>query len=339
MVKDVAQQLVTVFWGGAWLFSASMMTGLALRWWPGDQLILVRVFNYAMPWFMLLLAPLLLLAGISGRKGLLLVLLLPTLYILFSHLPLFLPRQAPRDVAGLRLKVMSYNVWSFTTDMPAVAEVIAGVNPDVLLLQEISQEKFHHIKQLLAKKYNKGEENFAYNAETTLGIFSVFPVTPMPLGFQRHVQKTLLRTSAGPVTVYNVHFLRTVWRRSHGWKQMHDEISTLIWHEIATISGPVIMGGDFNMTDQTQTYRMISKVLRNAHWEAGTGFGFTFPSTSRRIKKMLTLPPIVRIDHLFYNDYLQALSARTLERSGGSDHLPIVAELVVRDTLRETAKH
>jgi vancomycin resistance protein VanJ len=143
------------------------------------------------------------------------------------------------------------------------------------------------------------------------------------------VQKSVIQAPAGPVTIYNVHFLRTVLRRSHNWQRLHDEINDLVLNEILMTSGPVILGGDFNMTDQTQTYRDISKVLKNAHWEAGSGFGFTFPSTSRKIKRTFTLPPIVRIDHIFFNKYLHAYRARTLDESGGSDHLPIVSEFVL----------
>jgi endonuclease/exonuclease/phosphatase (EEP) superfamily protein YafD len=36
---------------------------------------------------------------------------------------------------------------------------------------------------------------------------------------------------------------------------------------------------------------------------------------------------MVRIDHIFYSDHFFAHTAGTLPTSGGSDHLPVVAEL------------
>jgi vancomycin resistance protein VanJ len=143
------------------------------------------------------------------------------------------------------------------------------------------------------------------------------------------VQRLLVHTPAGPVTIFNVHFLRSVLRRGGHWQRTHGKITDLVSNDIAEISGPVIMGGDFNITEQTETFRQICMYMKNAHSQAGRGFGFTFPSSSRKLKGMLALPPMIRIDHLFYNDSLLAYNAATLSDSGQSDHLPIVAEFIL----------
>jgi vancomycin resistance protein VanJ len=213
--------------------------------------------------------------------------------------------------------------------MSAAADVINKANPDILLIQELTPKKFTQFKTLMMKVHKKSEDNFAYDPEAFLCTYSIYPLTTVPIKTRSSVQKSVVQTTAGPVTVYNVHFLRTVLRRSHNWQELHDEINGLVLNEIAATSGPVILGGDFNMTDQTQTYRDISKVLKNAHWEAGSGFGFTFPTSSRRIKRKLRLPPLVRIDHLFFNQELLSYAAQTLDDSGGSDHLPIVSEFIL----------
>jgi vancomycin resistance protein VanJ len=70
---------------------------------------------------------------------------------------------------------------------------------------------------------------------------------------------------------------------------------------------------------------MINQQLQNAHWEAGWGFGFTFPFSRGRIRGILPQPRMVRIDHIFYSDHFFAHSAGTLTESGGSDHLPVFA--------------
>ena len=277
--------LSTTFWVGSWVFSVTiLLTLFVLRWWPGDRLIVVRMFNYTMPWFLVALLPLICLAGGAGRKWLLLTLLAPTLYIIFSNLPLFLPKNQSLPPSGFELKVMSYNVWSHSKDMSALAEVIIQANPDILLIQELVPKKHSQLELLLLEAHKMDEEHFAYDPMTFLGIYSIYPITTIPIKTRSSVQKSVIQTPAGPVTIYNVHFLRTVLRRSHNWQRLHDEINDLLLDEISTTSGPVILGGDFNMTDQTQTYRNISKVLKNAHWEAGSGFGFTFPSTSGKIK-------------------------------------------------------
>jgi endonuclease/exonuclease/phosphatase family metal-dependent hydrolase len=88
------------------------------------------------------------------------------------------------------------------------------------------------------------------------------------------------------------------------------------------------VGGDFNTTDQSEGYHLLAQHLKNAHWEAGWGFGFSFPANQPRFKRIPILTPVVRIDHIFYSSHFLAHSATTLSDSGGSDHLPVIAELV-----------
>jgi len=322
--------IVTFFWAASWIFAATMLlTIFVLRWWPGDRFIVVRMFNYSMPWFLVILLTQILVAGVAGRKWLVLALLPATVYIIFVNLPLFMPKNLPQTPSGFKLKVMSFNVWSHNNDMASIAEVISKAAPDILLIQELSKKKQHKIVDLINGIYKSDEGGFVYDSKTLLGTYSRYPITLLPIKTESSVQKAVIETTSGPVTIYNVHFLRTVLRDSHNWKKLHDEVTGLVLSEIANISGPVILGGDFNMTDQTQTYREISKTLKNAHREAGFGFGFTFPSSSRKIKGWMTLPPIVRIDHLFYNRNFYCSSAQTLDKSGGSDHLPVVSEFVL----------
>lgn len=330
--KDIWQVLISAFWAGIWLFAICMLVSLfVLRWWPGDRLLIVRLFNYAMPWLLVVLLPTLVMAGTTHRKWLLLTLALPSIYIILAHLPLFLPKShSPQQAPGFKLKVMSYNVWSRNLDMMTAARVIKEENPDVLLLQELPQGKADQLAALLTDVFPNTEESFLYNPKAMLATFSRYPLSPEHIDAKRSVQKLLVHTPAGPLTIFNIHFLRTVLRRGDHWQRLHDKITGLVTKEVAEIRGPVIMGGDFNMTDQTETYRQVCRYMKNAHWQAGRGFGFTFPSRSRKLKGVLALPPMIRIDHLFYNDSLLAYNAATLSDSGGSDHLPIIAEFMLR---------
>lgn len=133
----------------------------------------------------------------------------------------------------------------------------------------------------------------------------------------------MIETPDGPITVFNIHPIK-----QSGWLRRYRQISALLAEDITTTDGPLILGGDFNTTDQTQTYRMVNKHLRNAHREAGCGFGFTYPASKFIFKGKALIPPLVRIDHLFYNDRLVPQKARTLKESGGSDHFPVVAEFL-----------
>ena len=94
------------------------------------------------------------------------------------------------------------------------------------------------------------EYAFAYDTNTFLGIYSVYPITMIPIKTRSSMQKAVIQSPAGPVTIYNVHFLHTVLRRSHSWQRLHDEINGLVLNEIMKTAGPVILGEDFNMAGQ-----------------------------------------------------------------------------------------
>jgi vancomycin resistance protein VanJ len=109
---------------------------------------------------------------------------------------------------------------------------------------------------------------------------------------------------------------------------VHDHYARALVEAIAAVEGPLIAGGDFNAAEPLTTYRLVSSYLRNAHWEAGWGFGFSYPAPPYTVEGVpVVTGPLYRIDHVFYNHYFVAGSARTLPAARGSDHLPVMAEL------------
>ena len=330
LLKQLFGLAAAAFWSILWLFSCSMLLVLfLLRWWPGDQLLIVRLVNYSMPWLLIILVPSLLAAGVADRKFLAVSLAVSTIFIAAAHAGLFFPKKPPVISASPTIKVMSYNVWSRNRDLSAAVKVVEQVKPDILLVQELSPVNFEKISTSLSQLFPPADGSVTYDAKTLLATFSRYPLVPLSMAIKGPVQKSIIQTPAGPVTVYNAHFLRTVLRHRSNWQRLTDQINSVISEEVARTTGPLIVGGDFNTTDQTETYRLVSERLWNAHREAGYGFGFTFPAPSRKLKGRITLPPLVRIDHLFYNDKLVALGAGTLSDAGGSDHFPIFAEFVL----------
>ncbi len=93
----------------------------------------------------------------------------------------------------------------------------------------------------------------------------------------------------------------------------------------ALASSPSLLVGDFNKTPFSLLYRRLRRHgLRDAFQEVGSGFGFTFPVFGRYLG--LPLPPLVRIDYVWHTPDLRAIRCRTAP-DGGSDHLPLQAEL------------
>jgi endonuclease/exonuclease/phosphatase (EEP) superfamily protein YafD len=314
-----------LFWAGLWLFSLGLWAWYPLRWWPGDNLLPVQLLNYIMPWLLVGLVPGLLVAGFARRNRLLLTLAVPTLAIILSYAPLFLPRTRFVSADSHSLKVMSYNVWVYNRNIPAIATVIRQEQPDILLLQELSPRIVLELKRLLADLYPGQELYFAYDVDKYQGVVSRYPLTPNEGSpHQGRTQKVWVDTPGGRIQVWNVHLSQPiVWRK-------HTQQVDILTQAVAKVNEPLIMGGDFNTTDQSEMYGYLNEQLKNAHWEAGWGFGFSFPASERTFKRLLTLPtPLIRIDHFFHNDSFFVKKAGTLSDSGGSDHLPIVAEFLL----------
>lgn len=292
----------------------------------------VRLMNYAMPWLLVVMIPAIVAAGITNRKLLTIVLLLPTLYYLAIYAPLFFTKNQYLKNEKFTLKVMTYNVWSRSSGISSAAALIKKVKPDILLLQELRPDKAKMLSAELKNIFQIDDDHFLYDNNLFLGTFSRFPLHKATLSVNAPVLKSLAQTPSGAVNIYNAHFLRTVLRRRNQWERRHQQILSLMTNEITKTEGPLILGGDFNLTDQTETYRILQAGLKDAHRQAGWGFGFTFPSRSRIIKHMVALPPMLRIDYLFYNKSLQAINSNTLYTSGGSDHMPLVAEFMIKVT-------
>jgi len=83
--------------------------------------------------------------------------------------------------------------------------------------------------------------------------------------------------------------------------------------------GPHIVTGDFNTPPESRSYREAWGDWQNTFSTVGRGFGGT------RLNGWIR----VRIDHILGSDDWKVLDA-WLEKDVGSDHLPIVAELVER---------
>lgn len=323
------QILCMWFWTSVWLFALMMSACLLLAWTTGDRLFLVRLTRYLLPWVLFSLLAGLIPAVLFRRVWLSIALAAPALAIGFSYLPLFLPNRAPPPGKHVFLEVMSFNVWSENQSLLPAAKLIQEYQPDILLLQEIMPNQLRELTLGLEESSTGGGKTWhvVYAPRLLQAVISPYPVTQQMTDRKlAKVQKVQVATPAGAVTVFNVHPLRG------NWKARHRQLATLLQEHVLNAPGPAILGGDFNTTDQSQTYKMLSRHLNNAHWEAGRGFGLSYPASVHAWNEFLPAWPLVRIDHIFYNRDFFAVSAETLKESCGSDHLPVKARLALVKT-------
>lgn len=79
----------------------------------------------------------------------------------------------------------------------------------------------------------------------------------------------------------------------------------------------IIVAGDMNDTPISYTYRRLTKHLKSAYRESGSGLGFSF----------VTKGFPVRIDHIFVSENLNTLFTYIDKEINSSDHLPILTRV------------
>lgn len=304
-------KIVRLVWGLLWFFSLTMIAAWGLRLIYGDLWLPVRYFNYFLPWLALLTFLGVIVSAIGHRRILAGVLTTFFLISAFPYFPLFLPQLDPPPHDAASLKVMSYSVMGRNKDYEAIAEVIKSEKPELLFLQEITAENLQHE---LTGMYKDDE---LYFIEGRGGVVSRFPLELV--GFGSSFVKIRVHTPSGILTVWNVHTSKAL----KDYLPQKRQIDALL-EDIAKTNGPVIVAGDFNATEQSDTCLKLREQLGNAHEQAGWGLGFTFPTPARRIGKIM---PFIRIDHIFFSHHFQASEAKVLKDAGGSDHRPITATL------------
>lgn len=107
---------------------------------------------------------------------------------------------------------------------------------------------------------------------------------------------------------------------------------------IATAGAPSLVLGDFNMTDKQPEHRILTAAgLIDAFHEVGKSAA-SFPKRVGQPHRFgpraqnISLPPVIRIDYIWYTREFIARSAG-IGRDAGSDHLPVVAGIDWRGTL------
>lgn len=316
-----------------WLFGSTVLAGVVLRRWFGDELVVTRYTGYVMPWLLLGLVPGVAWAWAKRRRVLAATLGASAAIIVAFHAPLFRSHPPVPASPAMALKVMSYNTWSKNSDARRIASVVLRHRPDVLLLQEIPADVLARLTDAIGGLFDGSPVHLVYDPELLQAIVSRYPVEPREsLVHKGNAQKAVLRLPASSITLFNVHPLR-----ARGWRDRYSRIAALLEEDVLPQSGPVIVAGDFNAPPRSQLYGMMSRELANAHEERGSGFGFTYPAYIRSPFGTIGAVSLVRIDHIFFTDHFVAVRAGTIDDSGGSDHRPVFAELaLVADVGRST---
>jgi len=250
---------------------------------------------------------------------------------------MFQPR--PSAANSTTLRVMTANLSWTNTDPDAFAAAVAREHPDLLAVQELTWAMAGPLAELLRVSYPY--QDLAPDASYTgIGLFSRIPLR---IVIAAHIgpapdacicQSVALSVNGRTIQVLNAHppaprvrFTRLglIPIPISFSTQIGDAARRQLLEWLDARSTPVVLLGDLNTADSQPYYRDLRARLADAHWEAGWGFGWTFPS-----EPVGSTPiPLVRIDYVLHSAELRAVGEWTgyLE---ASDHRYVVADLVLR---------
>ena len=310
------------------------------RWW----LIVANTFSPHLFWPLVVLIPL---ALLSRRRAALAAVAAPTLILALLYGELFLPRLRPIGPAeGPQLRVMTFNVLYINDDGAAVEQLIEAESPDVVFVQELTPRLAADLETRLD---DSPPYRLLFPAEGTtgIGIFSRFPLSggellPDPaeeVGWWRQgALAATLDFQGQPVALLNVHAAPPPSNIfGQGWPSSFETVAHLrerelaLWMEwAARQDAPLIAAGDFNLSDQNAGYRLVAAHLRDAHRQAGWGWGHTWQAYASRFAGLPLFKRIVHLDYIWYSDRWEAAEVHVAPWDGQSDHLAVVATLLLK---------
>jgi endonuclease/exonuclease/phosphatase (EEP) superfamily protein YafD len=308
----------------------------------GDGIGYLGLVN-ALALYLFLPLPLAILAGIFKRRREVVFMGLAGAAI-FGVLwgPLFLPN-TPTDANGPRLRVATFNVLGRIGDPNEVLASILDTDADVIFLQELTPEYANPLIDGLHVQY---PYQILQPTERSagMGVLSRYPLSELDveLDARWRGEPQLLRLDweGEEIILVNFHAISTaaLWPRwvARTFESREESIDMLAQFAADSAQhGPVIVAGDGNLTRLNDSYKMLDAVLEDAWWEAGTGFGHTFPGQVEpddlltRVSIFLIPHWLVRIDYIFHSEHWTASQAWLADFNGGSDHRGVVTDLAL----------
>ena len=201
-------------------------------------------------------------------------------------------------------------------------------NPDIILTQESPspQELISLMSEIGNKNYQViGGWDCAIIAKGTLKK-KIYP----SILFNHVAGATLTLTNGTEIELLSLHLERAITRwdlwsiecwKQH--KQRNTERRAQLIYLLAELkkqssNKPIIFGGDFNASYQSNIYAVIPEKFTNAFDEAGKGIGNTFTNYF----------PIIRIDHIYPSNQFSIIDSRSV-KTKNSDHRMVICDLLL----------
>jgi vancomycin resistance protein VanJ len=323
-VKQLTSKIIILFWILIGSYGLGVTLYTLLQYTIGERFIAVAWLNNGahLLWAgaIVLLVP----SIIFRKQGIIALMILPTLAFTVNYLPMYLPREVDPPLNTQQLRVLTYNINLAPPDITNIANDIRKIDADIVAIQELTFDTIDMLEVMLSDLY-------PYRALHPVkgfhgqGILSKYPIVNdefwnIYLGHQR----AEIDINGEVITVYNLH---PVHHLAGGFNvSLRTEEIDFALNKAKHDQTPILLMGDFNMTDQSADYQGITSTYQDSYKQVGFGMGTTFPA------HIPFLPSLARIDYIFHSKEFTALDAHVLRSTGGSDHRPLVVTLALDRT-------
>ena len=324
MLRRVAMN-TTIALVGAYGLNTTLY--LLLRAIVGERWGIIGLFN---SFFHLLILPAVILLPLSlllRRRWLVIELAAPFFFFISTYGGQFLPRSINVPAEAPRLNLLSFNINKDNQQVDQMIRIIRDSNADVVAIQELSPWLAQAADEQLAElyPYRALHPQADFSGQ---GVLSRYPLSAdeywqMNLGHQ-HVQ---IDWNGQTVTLFNVHPIHPLRGIQFDGQARAEEIDEVL-RRAENVTNPLLIVGDFNMTNLSDDYAHITARYEDTYQQIGWGMGFGFPNFANAFH-IRFVPPIARIDYIFHDAHFQPVEMHVGSDSGGSDHFPVYATLAL----------
>lgn len=276
------------------------------------------LFSHFPVQYALLLGPTVIALLVSRRWRSALVLTLGLAVNLAVVVPAYFGELAPLPAGATPWRAMLLNVHTANDDHERTGEAIAACDPDLLVLEEVSEAWMDGLAEYLApfphREVVPRDDNFG------IGLFSKRPFTKcevLDLG-PSSVPSILAHLESGPESfaVLATHPLPP--SRAWYWRQRNEHLAA-IPRLVDRLSVPLLLLGDLNTTPWNGHFRHLLRDSGLADSTRGRGVHPTWPAS---------LGPFgIPLDHCLHSPEI-VVTSHEVGAAVGSDHLPVIVEFV-----------
>lgn len=298
-----------------------------LAWFVAGDTWWVQPLTLSTFWWALPGVGFLVLATLLGRRRAAVWFAVPALVWVWSYGTLFLPNGFAGRAPDLR--VASYNTYVQAPSLQSIRALVRDTAPDVLLLQEVFPERERRLATVLADTH---PHQVAVQSPRVGGVVvaSRFPVVDqravsLSEPGTRDTAVVVLDVDGRRVQVVPVHLTSPCPSCGASLTERLELEGNRRTAELASVlqtldpSMPAVIGGDFNSTDRSEPYRLLTSAgFEDPHRAAGSGPGFTWPNDRLWF-------PVLRVDWILTRRMV-AIDAWVGD-GGASDHRPVVVDL------------